>query len=384
MVRSGSIRIGRIAGIAVGVHWSFALVLSWGAWQGWVASGGLSGAALGTLAVSLLFGAVLLHELGHALTARGFGLAVRQVTLLPIGGMAELETMPNQPIQELSIALAGPMVNLALAIGLAAIGWLMDPLLLSDWRSNLMMMAPRGSLALVYYLLWANGILFFFNMLPAFPMDGGRVVRSALAVWLDYEVSTRVAAWLGRLMAVVIALIGVAGYVMPRFTTNPLFLVVGIVVYFGASHEERSVRRRRALVRLEAKDIDWTIPEIIAPAQPLTRGLVARLMRDDLTLPVVREDGALAGLLTYRDIQQVSRHGVPPTAAHAMRSDFPIIAPHDTLWVALREMTTYQLDTLPVLQQGRLLGLITLDDIDRAWKTKLRRHRERRPRSQEI
>jgi Zn-dependent protease len=384
VVRSGSFRIGQAGGVTVGLHWSFALVLGWGAWQGWAASGSIAGAAYGILAISLLFGAVLLHEMGHALTARGFGLTVRQVTLLPIGGMAELETTPSQPIQELAIALAGPMVNLALTIGLAAASWLIEPYWLDGWQFNLMLLARPGPLALIHYLLWANGVLFFFNMLPAFPMDGGRVVRSALATWFDYEASTRVAAWLGRLMAIIITLAGLAGWVIRGFTPTPLFVIVGIVVYFGAWQEERSVRRRRALVHLEARDISREASVIVAPAQPLTRSLVVRLMRDDLTVPVVREDGLLAGLLTYQDVQRVSRQGVPPTVAHAMRTDFPVIGPHDTLWVALREMTLHHLDSLPVLQQGRMVGLVTLDDIDRAWKTNSRRHRERRPRSQEM
>lgn len=383
MWRSGAIRLGWVAGVAVGIHWSFALVIAWGAWQGWVSFGGAAGAALGMLAVGLLFGLVLLHEMGHALTARGFGLAVRQVTLLPIGGMAELETTPGQPMQELAIALAGPMANLALAIGLAALLFLFDPLFLNSWQMAGHLLRP-DPLIWLHFLFWANGLLFFFNMLPAFPMDGGRVVRSALALWLDYEVSTRVAAWLGRLVAIGLVLVGGIGYVTRSVSPNPLLVVAGLVVYFGARQEERTVRRRRALIRLEAQDICRDVSEIVGPAQPLTRGLVARILQQDLTVPVVREDGVLVGLLTYQDIQRAARHGIPPTVAHAMRSTFPIINLHDTLWVALREMTAHQLDSLPVLQQDRLVGLVSLTDIDQAWKTKLRRRRERRHRSQEI
>ena len=177
---------------------------------------------------------------------------------------------------------------------------------------------------------------------------------------------------------------GVAGYVIEAIIPNPLLAAVGLVVYFGARQEERVVRRRRALVHLEAHDICRDAPEITHPAQPLSRNLIARILRQDLTVPVVREDGVLVGLLTYRDIQRVARRGIPPTVAHAMQSSFPCIGLHDTLWVALRDMTNHHLDSLPVLHQGQLVGLITLDDIDQAWKIKSRRRRERRPRSQEI
>lgn len=377
MNRSGSLRIAHIGGVAIDMHWSFGLVLSWGAWQGWVSYGSLGGAGYGMLTISLLFVAVLLHELGHALTARGFGLVVRQITLLPIGGMAELETIPNQPIQELTIALAGPMINLALATVLAGVSWLLEPYVLLSWRNSLLLIAPPGPIALLHYLLWVNVVLFFFNMLPAFPMDGGRIVRAALALWFNYEVGTRLAAILGRLFAIGIALLGAVGYFLPEYTPNPLLVVVGLVVYFGAQQEERAVRRRRALVRLEVQDVSREAREIVTPSQPLTRGLIARMLQEDLILPVVRDDGQVVGLLMYRDVQQIARRGVPPTVAHAMRPDFPSISPLDTLWVALREMTAHELDTLPVLYQGRLVGLVTLDDLNRAWRFSTRQRQER-------
>src|SRR5690606_34462915 len=204
--RNGGIRVARIGGIAVDIHLSFALVIAWGAWQGWARYGSVEGAAFGILAVLLLFGCVLLHELGHGLQARALGLAVHRITLLPIGGLAELESSPSYYRHELFIALAGPVVNLGLALLLGVIAYLIQPFSLASWPDYLLFLAPQSGRTLLLYTFWVNALLFFSNMLPAFPMDGGRVMRAALAILTDYETGTRLTAWLGRLVAVGIIL----------------------------------------------------------------------------------------------------------------------------------------------------------------------------------
>ncbi len=373
MWQSGNIRVARIGGIAVDIHPTFVLVLIWGAWQGWVQYGSVAGAGYGVLSISLLFVCVLLHELGHGLQARGMGLVVRRVSLLPIGGLAQLETQPAYPWQELVIALAGPMVNLALALILGGIINAFQPISLTGWWNTLLLRVTPNLANLMLFLLWTNVILFFFNMLPAFPMDGGRVIRAALAIFTDYETATRIACWLGRLIAFGMVVVGATGWPPGRFDPNPLLLVTGIVVYFGAQQEELYVRRQRALIRMEVGDICHPAAAVLAPWDALTADALRRL-REGQVVPVMVGE-RLVGLLTAQEVRSPAPKSAAATVAHMMRASFPVLHPNDTLWVALQEMTSVQLDSLPVVINTSFRGLVTLNDIKDAWKVLARRKR---------
>ncbi len=371
MWRTGSIRIARIGGIAVEVHITFVLVILWGAWQGWAQYGRLTGALYGVLLMILLFGCILLHELGHGLQARAFGLSVRRITLLPIGGLAQLESPPAYPLHELAIALAGPLVNLGLALLLIFITYLLQPFTISNWvdQALLVFFSPPNITGLTLYLFGANLILFIFNMIPAFPMDGGRVLRSGLALVIDYELATRAAAWIGRFLAIFMGVIGLVGWPPARIPPNPLMLLLAFMVFFGARQEEQYVRRQRALIRLEVSKLTRPSTEVIAPWDAITNKLVAHLFQYDQTLPVLVE-GRLVGLLTYQDVRRAYSGGVDPssTVAHVMRTTFPNVRLSDTLWVALQEMSSFQLAVLPVLEDGVFQGIVSLDDINHAWQ----------------
>lgn len=366
MWQQGSIRIGRIGGIAVDIHLSFALVIVWGAWQGWARFGSVRGAAFGVLAVVLLFVSVLLHELGHGLQARAFGLLVRRITLLPIGGLVELETSPSYYWHELVVTLAGPMVNLGLALVVGSIAYLIQPFSLASWPDYLLLLAPAGTMTALLYVFWVNLVLFFFNMLPAFPMDGGRVVRAALAILSNYEVGTRIAAWSGRLMALGLAAFGARGLLVEGVNPNPILVVVALIVWVGAQQEDVYVRRRRALVRVEIEDVYRDSEQGVAPWDPLTQQLANRVTKAGGTLPVVVGE-RVVGLLTADEARRALRHRQPRTVAHVMQTQFPVVAPQETLWVALQEMSTYQLAALPVMRGQMFCGIISLDDIKRIW-----------------
>jgi Zn-dependent protease len=188
------------------------------------AAGG--GSAVGHVSLLLAaFGCVVLHELGHALTARQFGIGTRGITLLPIGGVASLERMPRQPLQELCIAVAGPLVNVAIA---AALFFISAPLAAFSATDLLV----PGSLNWLNQLFWINAVLVLFNMLPAFPMDGGRVLRSVLAMVVSHVQATRIAAGVGKIMAV---LFGLAGL----FSGNLILVLVAVFVFLAGSAEAR-------------------------------------------------------------------------------------------------------------------------------------------------
>ncbi len=218
-------KIGHLAGIGIQVHWTFFLLPALAAFQV-ISGGGTWLAAVDTvLFVLAIFGCVVLHELGHALTARRFGIATHDITLLPIGGVARLARMPKNPWQELAIAAAGPAVNVAIAAALAiglAVGGLLTPAA-----------AASGTATWFVNLIAVNLALVAFNLLPAFPMDGGRVLRSLLAMRLPYLRATRIAATTGQVLAVVLGLLGL--FVL----FNPLLMLVALFVFVAARGEAR-------------------------------------------------------------------------------------------------------------------------------------------------
>jgi Zn-dependent protease len=218
-----SVRLGSLFGIPVYLHFTFLLLLGFVALTRLV-TGGVGAAAGALLLISSVFGLVVLHEMGHALAARHFGIGTRDVTLLPIGGVARLERNPSLPRQELWIALAGPAVNLVLA------GLLGIVLLLTGFHGTI----GLGAGSFLAQLMAINLGLFLFNMLPAFPMDGGRVLRAHLARRRGMLPATETAAGVGRFMAL---LLGIAGLFW-----NPMLILIALFVWFAGSQELRAVR----------------------------------------------------------------------------------------------------------------------------------------------
>jgi Zn-dependent protease len=215
-------RLGTIAGIGVNVHSTFLLLLGFIALSQLLASGA-EAAVIELVSVGVLFGIVVLHELGHALAARRFGIATRSITLYPIGGVARLERMPERPIQEILVAGAGPAVNVALAASAYGLGTL----------------AGVGSFSwIVSRFVLINVVLAVFNLLPAFPMDGGRVLRALLALRSDYVAATRRAAAVGRVLAVALGILGLF--------FNPMLILIAVFIWMAGRAEEQSVYLRHA------------------------------------------------------------------------------------------------------------------------------------------
>src|ERR1044072_1367884 len=225
---SWSLNIGSIAGTQVRIHITFLLLLGWIFGQGWV-SEGLPAAWAGLAYIPLLFACVLAHEFGHIFTARGFGVATPDVTLLPIGGLARLERIPEKPQEEFLIAIAGPLVNVVIAFALV---------LFAGAHLNMSDLAAVESnrVSLVDRLAAVNLFLALFNMIPAFPMDGGRVLRALLATRFGFVRATEVAAFIGQGFAFALGFAGLFG--------NPLLIFIGIFVYLAASGEAHSVALR--------------------------------------------------------------------------------------------------------------------------------------------
>lgn len=353
-----SINLFRIKGIEIRVHITFALILIWGAYYwGSVADNGASGALFGVVATLLLFLCVTLHELGHAVQAVNYGIAVDDITLYPIGGVAKLREIPRKPIQEFRIAIAGPLVNVAIVIVLAIGGLITDSTifrspgdLFDDLRD------PNWHL-LFPYLAFANISLAVFNLLPAFPMDGGRILRSLLAMRMSYRRATAIAASIGQGMALLFGLYG--------FATGQFFLIlIAVFVWMGAGEEGRQTAMHELLGTTTVGDAMIRQPWSVAPEFPLRRAVELTLSTAQSDFPVVDREGSVVGLLTLRDLLEALQHTPDATVGDTMRRDFPSARPEERLTEVQERIALNGGRAIPVVSAGgQLAGLLTISDI---------------------
>jgi Zn-dependent protease/CBS domain-containing protein len=243
-----SLRIARVSGIDIKVHASFLLVVVYFAAM-FGSPHGLLGAAFGTAVVLTLFACVVLHELGHSLVAQRFGVSVREIILLPIGGLARLGREPSRPFDELVIAVAGPLVNVVIAVALMGVAIaLYGPSMLFSRQFFDSALGPPSFTGLLSSLLWANVALAVFNMIPALPMDGGRVFRALLAMVVGKPKATRIAATVGQLLAAGLAVIGI-------YVGNLILALIAAFVFLGASQERVNSQVTEAVRGLSAGEV---------------------------------------------------------------------------------------------------------------------------------
>lgn len=347
-----SIGLGRIAGIDVKLHITFLMLLAFVWFSQWSASRSVGLAFEAVLFYILLFGCVLLHEFGHALAARRFGIRTRDITLLPIGGVARLDSTGETPKQELIIALAGPAVNVVIAIGLGII------LLVTHVAAPTLDGASLtgNSLAL---LLSANVFLVAFNMLPAFPMDGGRVLRALLLYRMDRVRATRIAANIGKGMAVIFAVVGLFVW------NNPILMFIALFVWLGAGQEATAVETKSMLDSVRVKSAMLTDFKTVSPFETLgdvTRLILAGSQQD---FPVVNQ-GEVLGVLTHGELFQALKQSGPETLVQdVMQRHFLTAHPEAELEAVLQAIQTQSIQcmTIPVVLDGRLVGMVTTDNI---------------------
>lgn len=345
---SWSIPIGTVKGTVIRIHLTFLLLLLWigGAHY---QQGGWPAAVEGVVFITLLFLCVLLHEFGHVMMGRRFGVKTPDITLLPIGGVARMESIPEKPQQELLIALAGPAVNLVIAALLyAALGGLL----------------PAGStevqnpgVGMLGRLASVNLFLALFNLIPAFPMDGGRVLRALLAYRQGYARGTQTAASVGQAVAFGLGLLGLF--------VNPLLIFIALFVYLGASAEGHAAQLREVSHGVAVADAMITHFESLAPGAVLEDAVECLIRTTQHEFPVVDGAGRLRGLLTRDDlIRALSEHGPGAPVLEVMRSDIPVIEIRRKLDDALQLMQAGGLPAVGVADgDGRLVGLITPENV---------------------
>jgi len=341
-------KIGEIRGVGIYLHATFALLILWIGLAHWMESHDLGATLSGVGFILCLFGCVLLHELGHALAAMRFGIPTRDITLYPIGGVARLERMPDKPLQELTVALAGPAVNVVIAFGL--LFWLLAT---EAYQPLHELGVTAGSF--LERVMIANLFLGVFNMLPAFPMDGGRVVRALLATRLEYTQATHIAAAIGQGMALIFGFLG--------FLFNPFLLFIALFVWIGAGQEASATMMKHSLGGIPVRQAMITNFRSLSPRDTLRRAVELVLSGSQEDFPVV-DNGDLVGILTRGDLlRALAEEGQDAPVADVMRKDFEVVHPHDMLDSALARHHKCQCHTIPVSESGHLVGLVTMDNI---------------------
>jgi Zn-dependent protease len=342
------IKLGKFADIDVYIHLTFVLLLGWLGFMYWTRGNGLASMVEGIVFILLLFACVVLHEFGHALTAKRYGIKTRDIILLPIGGVARLERMPENPRQELWVALAGPAVNVV--IGSILFLWLQISQTFEPFQN---LTLTTGSFA--ERLLGANLFLALFNMLPAFPMDGGRVLRALLAIRLDYSRATQYAATIGQVMAFLFGILG--------FFSNPLLLFIAIFIYLGAAQEANMVQMKSTMSDIFVKDAMVTDFVTLSPYDPLKRAVELTLTTSQRDFPVL-EDGELRGILVQPVLFDVlQRRDQEVTVDEVMAKDFVSVDLLDKLESAFIKLNSCNCSTILVLKNGQLTGLLTAENV---------------------
>lgn len=347
----GTFNLGRYFGIKVQIHWTFLFLIGWVIFVELRKGSNLQTILLTLSFVLLIFVCVVLHEFGHALTARRYGIGTKQITLLPIGGVASLERMPEDPKQELVVAIAGPAVNLAIA------------LLLLLFVNVQAYFTPEGMESLtaisgenyLFYLFFVNITLVIFNAIPAFPMDGGRVLRALLSFKMDRVKATKIAASLGQLIAVFFFFMG--------FFFNPFLILIAIFVFFGAQSENMMVHHLSLLRGHNVGEAMMTNITMVRPHSKIL-DLIKVLISGNEKNFVVEEEGEIKGIVHQQDIiNAVHNRDSELEAVDIMDTDFETVDVNEKLVNFYPKILSKRNLYMPVTFNGKLSGAIDLENI---------------------
>ncbi len=345
----GAIRLFKVSNISVNVHFTFFLLLFL------VMYSGIKGVAL----ILGVFCFVTLHELCHSIVAQKFGIRVKEITLLPIGGVASMAKMPDRPSEEFFISIAGPLLNIAvIVIFYFPLYFLLGPSVLYSFFTK----GPSihtWSHVLVY-IYWINLILAVFNMIPAFPMDGGRILRSIMARRMGYQKATRIAVNFGHIFALIFGYLGFIHW-------NIILIAIAVFIYMAASSEELQVDIRETLKKFMIKDIIPSRFVTLDKDATLSKVLELIFHSHQEDFPIL-EGSRMIGFVTRGDIiAGIHQRGTQAPVSLIMRTKFPVLRITDSLDKAQNIMQENNMKSLPVVRDGSVIGVITIEDITRVY-----------------
>ena len=341
-------KIARLAGIDVYVHATFFILILWIGMSYWAASGNPLSVLYGIGFILALFGSVVLHELGHALTARRYGIRTKNITLLPIGGIASMERMPDDPKQEIAVALAGPAVNLMIAAGL----WLW---LLVGSTLPLLDQLSLTSGPFLERLMVVNLILAVFNLLPAFPMDGGRVLRAALSLRMNHNRATQMAARIGQGLALWLGFLGLL--------YNPFLIFIALFVWIGAAAEAGMEQVKTTLSHVAVGKAMLTDFQVLSANDPLSRAVELTLAGSQKEFPVASGSETIGVLTQESLLRGLQSQGEHAPVGDWMQQDMEYADIEEPLAQVLERLQNCPCPLLFVTQSGSVVGIINLDNI---------------------
>ncbi len=341
-------KLTRIAGIDIYIHATFFILIAWIGLSYWQVEGSLTAVITGVGFILALFGCVVLHEYGHALTARRYGIRTNHITLLPIGGVAALERMPDDSKQEIAVALAGPAVNLVIALGL----WL--------WLAASSALVPMNQLSLtggpfLERLMVINVFLAVFNLLPAFPMDGGRVLRAALAMRMDRNRATQTAARVGQGLALWLGFMGLL--------YNPFLIFIALFVWIGAAAEAGMEQIKSTLSDSTVGRAMLTDFQVLAPDNSLSHAIELTIAGSQTDFPVLVDDGVVGVLGQTELLKGLQTRGEQGRVGAWMQREVQTADIEEPLEKVLQRLKSCHCRLLTVTEAGRLVGIVNLDNI---------------------
>jgi Zn-dependent protease/CBS domain-containing protein len=344
-----SLSLGRIAGIQIYVHWTFLILIGWIVFINLRQGLGPSDILWSLFFIFTLFACVTAHELGHALAARRYNIQTRNITLLPIGGLAQLESIPEKPKEELVVALAGPLVNIIIAV-------LLYPLIkLSPRALEEVDLARLGHYNFLFSLMVVNIWLAVFNMIPAFPMDGGRVLRALISFKFERHIATRIAASIGQLLAI--------GFIFFGFFINPFLVFIGIFIFLGAQAEADFTEAKSLLQYYTVADALMRDVPLLRPDDTIAYSS-DRLLSSQCRNFIVADDEGVAGTLSRDEIIRALREGKGMSpVAEAMDRNFLRLSVSTPLEEAWQLMRNGQKWVAPVFDGDRMVGIIDMDNV---------------------
>ncbi|NBB77793.1 MAG: CBS domain-containing protein [Bacteroidetes bacterium] len=352
---SASLKIGRFAGIRVQIHWTFWLLFLFVGFLVWNQGGSSSDLLWHSLFIVGIFTCVVFHEFGHALTAKKFGIDTRSITLLPIGGVASLKNLPDDPIQEFLVAVAGPAVNVVIAFLLYFFIPIetytgMSPEVMQEELS----MIDQGNF--LFYLFMANVALVLFNILPAFPMDGGRIFRALLATQMPRTRATSIAASTGKFLAMIFFLIGIF--------YNIILAIIAVFIWFGAHSENIMVQQMQILKGFTIRDAMLSEYTVLNPDDSLKRA-VDQILASTEQHFVVADGNTIHGILYMSDLSKaLQSSGEDTQVRKVMDTNVKKLEADDPLKNVYREIKRDNRNFFPVMKNDEMVGVLDMNNIN--------------------